>query len=163
MYIQKSSFFIDLPNVFIKAKRKLILAAAWTSKKLKGHDDPVLAEKFHIIATQDAGLVDSDKANIATKTQIKKAADVEKKALEKIKKIKEKEKFKLKKEVLRMRKLAAFNHKAQIIFFIALLSDLSTVNNICPYLIEGTPAISFFFLFSTTPVVAAHLACQIGL
>lgn len=140
-----------------------MLAAAWTSKKLKGHDDLVLAKKSHIIATQDAGLVDSNKANTATKTQIKKAADTEKKALEKIKKIKEKEKAKSKKKVLRMRKLAAFNHKAQIIPFIALLSDPSTANNICPYLIEGTPATSFSFLSSTTPVVAAHLACQIGL
>lgn len=49
---------------------------------------------------QNVKLVDFDEANTIMKTRIKKTADTEKKALEKIGKIKEKEKAKSKKEIL---------------------------------------------------------------
>lgn len=66
--IQKNSSFIDLPDLPTKAERKSTLAAARTSKKLKGLDDPVLAEESCMTAMRDAWLVDTGKANAATKT-----------------------------------------------------------------------------------------------
>lgn len=77
-----------------------MLEAVCISKKLKGLDDLVLAKESRMIAMRDAWLVDADKANVAIKTQIKKAADAEKKALEKKEKIKEKEKAKSKEKAL---------------------------------------------------------------
>lgn len=70
---------MDLPNLPIKAERKSTLAATRTSKKLKGLDDPVLAEESRIIAKRNAWLIDFGKANAAIKAQMKKVADAKKK------------------------------------------------------------------------------------
>lgn len=165
--IQKNSSFMDLPDLPTKAERKSTLAAARTSKKLKGLDDPVLAEKSRMTAMQDAWLVNTGKANAATKARIKKAADAEKKALEKREKIKKKEKAKSKEEALQMRKLAASNRRAQIGTFKDLLSDLPTGddshNNLLLHPTGITPSSHPNLLPSTTPVAVALLACQTGL
>lgn len=158
---------MDLPNLPTKTKRKSTLKAVCTSKKLKGLDDLVLAKESRMIAMRDAWLVDTDKANDATKTQIKKAADAEKKALEKKEKIKEKEKAKSKEKALQMRKLAVSNRKAQIGIFKDLLSDPPTSgdfhNDLLPHLTGITPSPHPNLLPFTTTVAATHLACQAGL
>ncbi len=56
----------------------------------------MLVEVSCMIAIQDSWLVDSGKANTATKAWIKKVLDAKKKTLEKIEKTKEKEKTKSK-------------------------------------------------------------------
>lgn len=112
-----------------------------------------------MIAMQNVWLVNSGKTNAATKTQIKKDADTEKKALKKIEKAKEKDKTRSKKKVLGIRKLTASNHKAQIISFIALLLDPPTASNIHLHLIESTLTTFFVSPSSATLLATAHLAC----
>lgn len=162
-FIQKSNSFMDFLNLSIKAKKKLMLAAVWTSKKLKDLDDHMLAKNSCIIAIRNAWLLDFNKTNATIKAWIKKAIDAKNKALEKMKKVKEKEKVMLKKEVLRMRKLATSNCKAQINIFKALLSDISIASNFHPHPIESIPATLFSPLFSTSFAAVVYLACPIDL
>lgn len=88
---------MNLPDVTFKAKKKATLTAGQNFKKLKYLNNLLLSKKSCMIAMQDAQFVNTNKANTAIKTQIKKVAKTEKKILEKKEKIKEKEKAKLKK------------------------------------------------------------------
>lgn len=62
-----------------RAKRKAVLKAARISKKLKGMDDPVLAEASRITALRDQWMINNNKMNPALKARMKKAKEVEQK------------------------------------------------------------------------------------
>lgn len=94
---------------------------------------------------------------------MKKAANAKKKMLEKMENAKEKEKAKLKEKILKMRKLAASNYKAQISTFKALLPDPSTASNLHSHPIKCILITPSSLPSSITLVAATYLACQIGL
>lgn len=73
---------------------------------LKDQDYLLIAEEFYMTIICDVWLINIDKTNTVTKTQIKKVANIEKKALE------IKEKIKSKKELLQIRKQIMSNKKA---------------------------------------------------
>lgn len=128
--IQQNSSCSATPDLPSKSERKAILTAARNSKKLKGMDDPLLAEEARMIALRDSWLVENGKANAATKARLKKAAEAKKKAQEKLDQAKEKAKSK--EQGLGMRKLAIANRRAEFGTFKALLSDPPTGNDLPP-------------------------------
>lgn len=71
---------LDLPS---KAKRKAILQALRHFKKQKNMDDFLVAEKAQIISFRDQWLIARGKATPETKAQVKKAANADKKLVEK--------------------------------------------------------------------------------
>ena len=75
-----SALGLDLPPSEIpsKAQRKATLKALRNSKKLKYMDDPLVAEEARITALRDQWLVAWGKVTPATKAQMKKVADAEK-------------------------------------------------------------------------------------
>lgn len=111
-------------------------------------------------------MVNTDKAYITIKTQIKKGIDIEKKVLEKREKIKENKKAKLKEDVLQMRKLVASNKKTQIGIFKTLLSDPliggNFHNDLFPYLTRITLTLYPNLLLSAS-MATAYLTYQTNL
>lgn len=150
--IQQNSFCSTTPDLPSKSERKAILITARNSKKLKGIDDHLLAEEARIIALRNSWLVKNGKANIATKTCLKKAAEAKNKAQEKLGQAKKK--VKSKKRGLRMRKLVIANCQAEFGTFKALLSDPPTGNDLPSSASSHTTPPSAFFL----PISAAEQA-----
>lgn len=107
-----------------KAKRKAILKAARTSKKLKFMDDPLIAEQVQAVELRDKWLVERGRAPPETKARMKKAADAEKKLANKQAKAQENAKNKTKAQVLDLMRLATANRRAEEIgSFKNILSD----------------------------------------
>ncbi len=62
----------------MKFERKAILIVTWSSKKLKGMDNPLRVEKVCMITFWDSWFMKNEKANTATKVFLKKAAKAKK-------------------------------------------------------------------------------------
>lgn len=121
-----------------KAERKATLKAARTSKKLKYIDDPLVAEQAWAVELRDKQLIEKGKAPPDTKARMKKAADAERKLIEKQTKDQEKAKNKGKNSNMGMMRLALANRQAEagVGSFRDVLSDPVTGNNDEP---KGSP------------------------
>ena len=112
-------------NTPTKAKRKATLKAFRTAKKLKYMDDPLVAKEARITALRDHWLIARGKPTPETKAQIKKAADAEKKLVEKLDKVRKK--ARAKNQTMDIRRLALSNSRTmEIGAFIEILSDPQT-------------------------------------
>lgn len=122
-----------------KAKRKAILKAARTSKKLKYMDDLLVAKQAWAVELRDKQLIEKGKAPPDTKAQMKKAADAKRKLIEKQTKGQEKAKNKGKTSNMDMMRLALANRQAEagVGSFRDVFSNLVTGNN---NKLEGSPA-----------------------
>lgn len=101
----KHSTTSDLPS---RSKKKAILTAVQSLKKLKGLDDSVIVEEAYMIALQDFWLVKNGKNNATAKAWLKKAVDTKKKAKKKEDQAKKKTKFK--NQRLEIKRLTITNH-----------------------------------------------------
>lgn len=96
-----------------KAKRKAILKAARTSKKLKYIDNPLVAKQAWAVELRDKWLIEKSKTPPDTKAQMKKAANAERKLIEKQTKGQEKATNKGKNSNMDMMRLALINRQAK--------------------------------------------------
>lgn len=79
-YLQQNNFYSTIHNLTSKSENKAILTMAWSLKKLKGMDNPLLVQEVCIIAFQDFWFVKNKKANVVIKVHLKQVADAKKKA-----------------------------------------------------------------------------------
>lgn len=93
--IKKNSEYSTTPDLPSRSERKAILIVSRSSKKLKGLNNPVIAEEARMTALRDSWLVENRKSNAVTKARLKKAADAKKKAKEKEDQAKEKASLKI--------------------------------------------------------------------
>lgn len=107
-YIEKNNKYSTTSNLLSKSKKKVILTAIWSSKKLKSLNNLVIAEEAYMTVLQNFWLVENRKSNIATKTCLKKVTDAKKK--DKKKDNQAKKKAKSKDQRLEIRRLVMTNH-----------------------------------------------------
>lgn len=124
--LQKNSFLIPdldfLLNPPTKAQRKATLKVFQTSKKLKYIDDPLVVKEACITALRDHWFIAYSKLTLETKAWIKKAADGEKKLVEKQDKVCEK--TRAKNQTIDIRRLVLSNSQTmEIEAFKEILSD----------------------------------------
>lgn len=130
---------LDLPS---KAKQKATLQALRHSKKQKNMDDPLVAEEAQMISLQDQWLIARGKATPEVKARVKKAAEAEKKLVEKQNKTREQARAKSQNQSLSIRMLALSNSRGavEVGTFKDILSDPPTGDDPQPPDENSTPA-----------------------